>query len=649
MEQRSLDLIKQRLGLARSRRQVLGTAAKGTIAGVGAALTGSGLGNGALEGGFTPAARVQNGECPATVCPEVAAPSIRRNVYSLSDGEIASLRRGVAVMKQRPPSDPTSWSFQANLHAVPILTPEPMWCQHQSWFFLPWHRIYLYWFERILRAASGDPSLTLPYWNYSDDLAQRALPRAYGDEFDAAANPNPLFEPRRDPRINNGSLVLSDQTVALDAALDQINFFSDGTLDPIPPSFGGPTITVPETDGPGFGLLELTPHGGVHVDVGGANGFFVHVFAGEGTFEYRCGLHPAETARVEVRANAPPPPPPNLNFYLIEVDPLDADTPFDPPDLQVLPNVPVVWFNLSFELPHSAVADDGEFDTGLLEPPGIMLFPQLAARDPIFWLHHANIDRLWERWLALKDGRANPLGECGWMNQEFTFYREDGSSVSMAAKDVLNMTNCLGYRYDDPLTIYEPDPPAPALASPPTPEVRELAETPADQPIGLGLEPVSVSIELAGDDDAALTDVSAATPVTGAVPSQIILTLEGVSTRGAPGVTYGVYVNTPADAAPDPASDAFVGTISLFGLINPMGHDGDEHGSSQSFNITRAVNGAIGRGDWQSEVVVDFVPQGLVPPGGAVPPPVPDDASAVTGRPQGPWVTIERMTVALTE
>jgi hypothetical protein len=44
-----------------------------------------------------------------------------------------------------------------------------------SFFFLSWHRMYIYFFERILRAASGDPNLALPYWNYSDP-AQRALP-----------------------------------------------------------------------------------------------------------------------------------------------------------------------------------------------------------------------------------------------------------------------------------------------------------------------------------------------------------------------------------------------------------------------------------------------------------------------------------------
>ena len=31
---------------------------------------------------------------------------------------------------------------------------------------------------------------------------------------------------------------------------------------------------------------------------------------------------------------------------------------------------------------------------------GFMIDPNCAALDPIFWLHHANIDRLWNVWLA---------------------------------------------------------------------------------------------------------------------------------------------------------------------------------------------------------------------------------------------------------
>lgn len=39
-------------------------------------------------------------------------------------------------------------------------------CPHGNDLFLPWHRAYLYAFEDALRAASGDPSVTLPYWDW---------------------------------------------------------------------------------------------------------------------------------------------------------------------------------------------------------------------------------------------------------------------------------------------------------------------------------------------------------------------------------------------------------------------------------------------------------------------------------------------------
>lgn len=35
-------------------------------------------------------------------------------------------------------------------------------CQHGTSQFLTWHRMYLYYFENVLQAASGDPKLRLP-------------------------------------------------------------------------------------------------------------------------------------------------------------------------------------------------------------------------------------------------------------------------------------------------------------------------------------------------------------------------------------------------------------------------------------------------------------------------------------------------------
>ena len=46
-------------------------------------------------------------------------------------------------------------------------------CQHGSFFFLPWHRMYLFYFEKVLRAASGDANFALPYWRWT---SQRAMP-----------------------------------------------------------------------------------------------------------------------------------------------------------------------------------------------------------------------------------------------------------------------------------------------------------------------------------------------------------------------------------------------------------------------------------------------------------------------------------------
>jgi len=64
--------------------------------------------------------------------------------------------------------------------------------------------MYIYFFERILRAVSGDPNLALPYWNYSDP-AQRALLVPFREPSGAA---NPLFVSQRNAGINAGAELL---------------------------------------------------------------------------------------------------------------------------------------------------------------------------------------------------------------------------------------------------------------------------------------------------------------------------------------------------------------------------------------------------------------------------------------------------------
>jgi len=194
---------------------------------------------------------------------------VRRNIYSLGAADIANLRTGVGVMKKRPASDPTSWLYQARMHAVDSGTPAALQdqCQHRQFFFFAWHRMFAYYFERILRKASGDPNLTLPYWNYTDVAAQAILPEAFRVPANAT---NPLYNGTRSGLYNSATtpLPLPAPDVSYATAFNLTNFTT-----PIlgSPSFGGRTVPAAAhfPASAGSGGIERSPHNNVHNDVGG--------------------------------------------------------------------------------------------------------------------------------------------------------------------------------------------------------------------------------------------------------------------------------------------------------------------------------------------------------------------------------------------
>lgn len=69
-----------------------------------------------------------------------------------------------------------------------------------------------------------------------------------------------------------------------------------------------------------------------------------------------------------------------------------------------------------------------------------------SPRDPIFMMHHSNIDRIWASWNAL--GRKNSTDPL-WLNMPFTnnYITPAGKFYSRGVKDLLS-TNALGYTYD---------------------------------------------------------------------------------------------------------------------------------------------------------------------------------------------------------
>ena len=70
-----------------------------------------------------------------------------------------------------------------------------------------------------------------------------------------------------------------------------------------------------------------------------------------------------------------------------------------------------------------------------------------SPRDPIFMMHHGNIDRIWAHWNAL--GRKNSTDPL-WLNMPFTnnYINPDGTFYTKIVKN-LQSTAALGYTYDD--------------------------------------------------------------------------------------------------------------------------------------------------------------------------------------------------------
>ncbi len=79
-------------------------------------------------------------------------------------------------------SDERGYQYQAGIHGLPL----PMYCQHGTPLFLPWHRAYLYFFEKALQDQVA--GVTLPWWDWSTG----AIPDAYAAASDASGQPNPL-------------------------------------------------------------------------------------------------------------------------------------------------------------------------------------------------------------------------------------------------------------------------------------------------------------------------------------------------------------------------------------------------------------------------------------------------------------------------
>ena len=88
---------------------------------------------------------------------------------------LASYAKGVEAMLKLPADDPRNWFRNSFIHLMD--------CPHGNWWFYVWHRGYLGYFEQTIRELSGDASFALPYWDWTQ------LPQIPDAMFDGVLTP----------------------------------------------------------------------------------------------------------------------------------------------------------------------------------------------------------------------------------------------------------------------------------------------------------------------------------------------------------------------------------------------------------------------------------------------------------------------------
>jgi tyrosinase len=220
-----------------------------------------------------------------------------------------------------------------------------------------------------------------------------------------------------------------------------------------------------------------------------------------------------------------------------------------------------------------------------------------AAKDPIFWLHHCNIDRLWASWN--RGGRKNPT-DAAFLSQQFVFVDENGNRVAAKVADFLD-TDKLGYTYESFETIPVCPVSQTGLESVTT---RRLAV--ATGAIELGAEPASIKLAPAREGAPPRGQLESVK-----TPKHVYLVLRDLRAEAQPGVVYRILLDLPNGSAARGGSARQVGTVNFFGVA---GHD--SHGSPDkdnrflSFDITALAAPLLKNGQLSAEPTVTISPLG---------------------------------------
>jgi tyrosinase len=233
----------------------------------------------------------------------------------------------------------------------------------------------------------------------------------------------------------------------------------------------------------------------------------------------------------------------------------------------------------------------------------------MSPLDPIFWLHHCNIDRLWAEWNAPPRSHPNTASAL-WSN--FTL-----SPFNTVVGTLQSITQ-LGYTYD---TIAQPQLAEVSELPPLLERARDSFELIEPQVASLGQE-VSFSVET--PESSLPLAAEGALAENGAKDSgpKVLAFVRGVEPPVDQQVTVNVFLNCPYLTAETPVSDPhFVGDFTFFGVHEHEDGAEGEHDMTKSFafDLTETINQLRAlEPDLESQLTVQLMPVPLegrnVPP-----------------------------------
>jgi len=478
------------------------------------------------------------------VAAEATAKYVRYNITSpMGQKMLASYAKGVAAMLDLPADHPHNWFRNAFVHLMD--------CPHGNWWFYVWHRGFIGYFEETIRALSGNPDFTLPYWDWTE------LPQIPKAMFDGPLTPtDKAFE----PTTGNLFKFTSRMKPALQAYWDKLS--ADQRAQLVKRGYGA--FDDMWNDVTGF---SPSADAGISGNMGYAITCGARYLSPDNP-----ALDPKTAYAVSaevVRAGLAP-----VDFY--NEDNTRSFTSSRTPSHNTAPSG-ATKFSVLEGFPHNKVHNCiggvGAVDPG---PYGSMT-NFLSPVDPIFFMHHANMDRLWDLWSRKQQALGLPFLPVGddlksLAEEPFLFFvRGDGQYVGPSKAGQYLSTRAFDYSYapaaDEPV-IKASRPMLKSRKAAPSPSVTASVNGPNAM---LSVPRPALEDHLAGRLPA---------------PPMLQVTLTrpgGLSTTR----EFDILINAPAGVSQvDVDSPYYAGTVAFFGPTMAM-HG--MHGMEMSADATFAV------------------------------------------------------------